>query len=93
MRSDDATSSRDGGGAIATQLLEALARDTEQAAEAITRFLKILESGADDEAAKKEAADIMRRIPSMLPEDPAGAAVIADAMAEAYAAAAETTND
>ena len=76
---------RPSGEATPEALLAAIAKDTEPAAAAIARFLKILESGATDDAAKKEAAALMREIPGMLPEDPAGAAVIADAMAEAYA--------
>ena len=58
------------------------------AAEEIARFLELLESGATDEAAKEKAASLMQAIPDLLPEDPEGAALIADAMAEAYAAAA-----
>lgn len=79
--------SRASGEATPEELLKALARDTQPAADAITRFLQLLEAGATDEQAKAEAAAIIRNIPGMLPEDPAGAAVIADAMAEAYAAA------
>lgn len=69
-------------------LLEALARDMAPAADEIKRFVELLESGATDEAAKEKAAALMQSIPDLLPEDHEGAAIIADAMAEAYAAAA-----
>lgn len=72
------------------ELLAALSRDMAPAADEIRRFLELLESGATDEAAKEKAAALMRAIPDMLPEDPEGAAVIADAMAEAYAQASES---
>ena len=72
------------------ELLAALSRDMAPAADEIRRFLELLESGATDEAAKEKAAALMRAIPDMLPDDPEGAAVIADAMAEAYAQAAES---
>lgn len=72
------------------ELLAALSRDMAPAADEIKRFLELLESGATDEAAKEKAAALMRAIPDMLPDDPEGAAVIADAMAEAYAQAAES---
>ena len=67
------------------ELLEALARDMAPAAREISRFLELLEAGATDEAAKEQAAALMRAIPSLLPEDPEGATLIAQAMAEAYA--------
>ena len=85
--------SRASGGATPEELLKALAKDTQPAADAITRFLQLLEAGATDEQAKAEAASIIRDIPGMLPEDPAGAAVIADAMAEAYADATISEED
>lgn len=76
------------GGGNAAELLAALARDMAPAADEIKRFVELLESGATDEAAKEKAAALMQSIPDLLPEDPEGAALIADAMAEAYAAAA-----
>lgn len=66
------------------ELLKALAKDTQPAAEAIARFLELLEAGATDEAAKEQAAAIIREIPGMLPGEPESAALIAEAMTEAY---------
>ena len=77
--------SRASGEATPEELLKALAKDTQPAADAITRFLQLLEAGATDDQAKAEAAAIIRNIPGMLPGEPESAAVIADAMAEAYA--------
>ena len=71
-------------------LLEALSRDMAPAADVVKRFLELLESGATDEAIRDQAAAIMRELPSLLPDDPALAAVIRDAITEAYVEAAET---
>ena len=80
---------RASGEATPVELLKALAKDTQPAAEAIARFLELIEAGATDDQAKEQAAAIIREMPGMLPEEPAGAAVIAEAMAEAYGEAVE----
>ena len=59
------------------QLLRAFARDSEPVAKALEEFLQ----NPSKEAAEKLLADL----PDLLPADPATAAVIADAMAEAMA--------
>ena len=68
----------------AQKLLEAVARDTAPAADVVKRFMELIESGATEDAIREQAAAIMRELPSLLPDDPALAAVIRDAITEAY---------
>lgn len=69
------------------KLLEAFARDTGPAADAIKDLLKDLdaEGGAGVPAALKEkAASLVSRLQSLLPDDPAMTAVLAEAMAKEF---------
>lgn len=71
-------------GGDSQKLLEAVARDTEPAAQVVKRFMELIESGATEDAIRGQAAAIMRELPSLLPDDPALATVIRDAITEAY---------
>lgn len=63
-------------GKVSEDVLKAFAQDTGPAADAIKEFLK---------APSKEAADaLLKDLPSLIPEDPALAAVIAEAMAAEF---------
>ena len=62
-------------------ILTAFAADMSPAGKAVEELLNALESGAD---VKAEAASLVSRLPSLLPDDPATAAVIAEAMASAF---------
>jgi hypothetical protein len=74
-------------GSDSQKLLEAVARDTAPAADVVKRFMELLESGATEDAIREQAAAIMRELPSLLPDDPALATVIRDAITEAYVTA------
>ena len=71
-------------GGDAQKVLEAVARDTEPAAQVVKRFMDLIERGATEDAIREQAAAIMRELPSLLPDDPALATVIRDAITEAY---------
>ena len=71
-------------GGDAQKVLEAVARDTAPAADVVKRFMELIESGATEDAIREQAAAIMRELPSLLPDDPALATVIRDAITEAY---------
>ena len=71
-------------GEDAQKVLEAVARDTAPAADVVKRFMELIESGATEDAIREQAAAIMRELPSLLPDDPALATVIRDAITEAY---------
>ena len=62
-------------------ILTAFAKDMSPAGKAVKELLDALESGAD---VKQEAAALVSRLPSLLPDDPATAAVIAEAMAKEF---------
>lgn len=62
-------------------ILDAFAKDTGPAAEAIKELLKTIESGGD---AKAEAASLIEKLPDLMPEDPAMSAVIAAEMAKQF---------
>lgn len=63
------------------KLLEAFSQDTGPAADAIKNLLKEIEAGKD----VKEAADsLVSRLPSLMPDDPAMAAILAEAMANEF---------
>ena len=64
-------------------ILKAFAADMSPAGKAVQELLNALESGAD---VKAEAASLLSRLPSLLPDDPATAAVIAEAMAKEFGA-------
>ena len=68
------------------KLLAAFAKDMSPAGKAVEELLNALESGAD---VKESAASLVSRLPSLLPEDPATAAVIAEAMAKEFGVTAE----
>jgi hypothetical protein len=72
-----------------TPILEAFAKDTGPAADAIKALLKTIESGGDGKA---EAASLIEKLPELMPEDPAMAAVIAEAMAAEFTDAASGTD-
>ena len=71
----------DGNGSRA--LLEAFSRDLGPASEAVKSLLADLEAGKDVKASAKALVD---NLPDLLPEDPAMAAVIAEAMAREFGA-------
>lgn len=64
-----------------TDLLAAFAKDTSAAGKAVAELLQDLDSGKD---VKESAASLVSRLPSLLPSDPAMAAVIAEAMAKEF---------
>ena len=64
-------------------ILKAFAADMSPAGKAVQELLNALESGAD---VKAEAASLLSRLPSLLPDEPATAAVIAEAMAKEFGA-------
>ena len=68
-------------------ILAAFAADTSAAGKAVAELLKDLDAGKDVKAA---AASLVSRLPSLLPDDPATAAVIAEAMAKEFGAKVET---
>ena len=73
----------DGSGAEGLKrLVEAFSRDLAPAAEEVKALLAGLDAGKDVTAA---AASLVSRLPSLLPADPEGAAILADAMAKAAA--------
>lgn len=67
-------------------ILAAFAKDMSPAGKAVQELLNALESGAD---VKESAASLVSRLPSLLPDDPATAAVIAEAMAAEFGAKVE----
>ncbi len=67
----------------AQSALEALSKDSSEVAREISKLME----NPSPEAAKA----LLDKLPSLLPEDPALAAVIAEAMAEAYAGAVDLT--
>ncbi len=67
-------------------ILAAFAKDMSPAGKAVQELLNALESGAD---VKESAASLVSRLPSLLPDDPATAAVIAEAMAKEFGVTAE----
>lgn len=72
-----------GDGKGSKALLEAFSRDLGPASEAVKSLLADLEAGKDVKASAKALAD---SLPDLLPEDPAMAAVIAEAMAREFGA-------
>ena len=62
-------------------ILSAFAKDMSPAGKAVKELLDALESGAD---VKAEAASLLSRLPSLLPDDPATAAEIAEATAKEF---------
>lgn len=65
--------------ASAMEALKALSKDTTKAAKEISKLM--------ENPTPEAASALMEKLPELLPEDPELAAVIADAMAEAYGAA------
>lgn len=71
-------------------ILRAFAADMSPAGKAVKELLDALESGAD---VKAEAASLVSRLPSLLPDDPLTAATIAEAMANEFGAKIENKED
>ena len=67
-------------------ILEAFAKDTSEAGKAVQELLNALDKGeaASSPLVKEKASALLSRLPSLLPDDPALAAVIAEAMAGAF---------
>ena len=72
-------------------ILEAFAKDTSEAGKAVQELLNALDKGeaASSPLVKEKASALLSRLPSLLPEDPATAAVIAEAMASEFGAKVE----
>ena len=70
-------------GGASGDVLKAFAQDTGPAADAIRKLL--------DDPSKEAAEDLRRRLPDLIPDDPALAAVIAEEMARAMAEGLEKT--
>ena len=76
-------------------ILEAFAKDTSEAGKAVQELLNALDKGeaASSPLVKEKASALLSRLPSLLPDDPALAAVIAEAMAAEFRPAEdEATN-
>ena len=73
--------SRASGAEAAEAALKALSKDTSEAAKVVRELM--------EDPTPERAAEAMKLIPSLLPEDPAMAAVFRDTIAEAYIEAAE----
>ena len=67
-------------------ILKAFVADTNAAGKAVAELLKELDSGeaAPSPLVKEKASALLSRLPSLLPDDPAMAAVIAEAMAKEF---------
>ena len=70
-----------GDGSGSNALLEAFSRDLGPAAEEVKKLLADLDAGKD---VREAAAALAEKLPSMMPEDPAMAAVLAEEMARAF---------
>ena len=68
------------------ELLKAFAADMSPAGKAVEELLNALDKGeaASSPLVKEKASALLSRLPSLLPDDPATAAVIAEAMAGAF---------
>ena len=71
------------------EILDAFAKDMSPAGKAVQELLKKVEEVEDVEEVKAEAASLISRLPSLLPDDPETAAVIAVAMANEFGAKIE----
>ena len=73
------------------ELLEAFAADMSPAGKAVQELLNALDKGeaASSPLVKEKASALLSRLPSLLPYDPATAAVIAEAMAKEFGVTAE----
>lgn len=69
-----------------TAILKAFAADMSPAGKAVAELLKDIENGeaASSPLVKEKASALLSRLPSLLPDDPATAAVIAEAMAAEF---------
>ena len=72
-------------------ILKAFAADMSPAGKAVQELLNALDKGeaASSPLVKEKASALLSRLPSLLPEDPATAAVIAEAMAKEFGVTAE----
>jgi hypothetical protein len=68
-----------------TSVLDAFTKDSSPAAEAIKELL--------NDPSKEKAEDILKKLPELLPEDPAMAAVIAEAMAAEFGTQLEKNSE
>lgn len=68
-----------------TSVLDAFTKDSSPAAEAIKELL--------NDPSKEKAEDILKKLPELLPEDPAMAAVIAEAMAAEFSTQLEKNSE
>ena len=69
------------------ELLTAFASDTSAAGKAVEELLKDLDAEGGEAvpaALKEKAASLVSRLPSLMPDDPAMAAVLAEAMANEF---------
>ena len=73
------------------ELLKAFAADMSPAGKAVQELLNALDKGeaASSPLVKEKASALLSRLPSLLPDDPATAAVIAEAMAKEFGVTAE----
>ena len=73
------------------ELLKAFAADMSPAGKAVEELLNALDKGeaASSPLVKEKASALLSRLPSLLPDDPATAAVIAEAMAAEFGAKVE----
>ena len=73
------------------ELLKAFAADMSPAGKAVEELLNALDKGeaASSPLVKEKASALLSRLPSLLPEDPATAAVIAEAMTKEFGVTAE----
>ena len=73
------------------ELLKAFAADMSPAGKAVEELLNALDKGeaASSPLVKEKASALLSRLPSLLPDDPATAAVIAEAMAKEFGVTAE----
>ena len=73
------------------ELLKAFAADMSPAGKAVQELLNALDKGeaASSPLVKEKASALLSRLPSLLPYDPATAAVIAEAMAKEFGVTAE----
>lgn len=73
------------------KLLAAFAKDMSPAGKAVEELLNALDKGeaASSPLVKEKASALLSRLPSLLPDDPATAAVIAEAMAAEFGAKVE----
>ena len=77
--------SRGAGAMAAEAALKALSKDTSEAAKVVRELM--------EDPTPERAAEAMRRIPELLPDDPELAVVFRDAIAEAYIEAAADVDD